>query len=183
MFSIFKPLLNFIIWLCSFLGRSVNLWLLSIFRNTPGYLGLSLRYIFLKNSGAIIGKNVAIHPNVFIKHPEKLSLGENVSIHPFTYIEAGGEIIIGNNVSVAHSSSLLSYNHSWEDKDQPIKYNKLIPGKIVIKDDVWVGCGVRILPDTVIGYRVVIAAGAVVNKSISDNKLVGGVPAKTIKDI
>ena len=54
---------------------------------------------------------------------------------------------------------------------------------IRIGNDVWIGGNVTILPGVTIGNNVVVAAGAVVTKDVPDNNLVGGVPAKKIKDI
>ena len=54
---------------------------------------------------------------------------------------------------------------------------------VTIGDDVRIGGNVTILPGVTIGNNVVVAAGAVVTKDIPDNTLVGGVPAKKIKDI
>jgi maltose O-acetyltransferase len=48
---------------------------------------------------------------------------------------------------------------------------------------VWIGGNVTILPGVTIGNNVVVAAGAVVTKDIPDNTLVGGVPAKKLKDL
>ena len=53
----------------------------------------------------------------------------------------------------------------------------------VIIDDVWVGCGCRILSGVTIGSRSIVAAGAVVNKNIPSRVMVGGVPAKVLKEI
>jgi maltose O-acetyltransferase len=52
-----------------------------------------------------------------------------------------------------------------------------------IGNDVWIGGNVTILPGVTIGNNVVVAAGAVINKDVPDNTLVGGVPAKVIKVI
>ena len=52
-----------------------------------------------------------------------------------------------------------------------------------IGNDVWIGGNVTILPGVTIGNNVVVAAGAVVTKDIPDNTLVGGVPAKKIRDL
>ena len=52
-----------------------------------------------------------------------------------------------------------------------------------IGNDVWIGGNVTILPGVTIGNNVVVAAGAVVTKDVPDNTLVGGIPAKKIKDI
>ena len=54
---------------------------------------------------------------------------------------------------------------------------------VTIGNDVWIGGNVTILPGVTIGNNVVIAAGAVVTKDVPDNCVIGGVPAKKIKDI
>lgn len=54
---------------------------------------------------------------------------------------------------------------------------------VTIGDDVWIGGNVTILPGVTIGSNVVIAAGAVVTKDIPSNSLVGGIPAKKIRDL
>ena len=114
---------------------------------------------------------------------EKLTVGSNVSIHDNCYIDAGGVINIGSEVSIAHNSTLLSGTHTFEDYSLPIKYNPITISGLTIKDDVWVGCGVRVLGGITIASRVVIAAGAVVNKSLDAKTLYGGIPAKKIKSI
>ena len=54
---------------------------------------------------------------------------------------------------------------------------------VTIGNDVWIGANCTILPGVNIGNNVVIAAGAVVTKDVPDNCVVGGVPAKVIKEI
>ncbi|MVZ65763.1 acyltransferase [Sphingobacterium sp. DK4209] len=147
-----------------------------------GYFFLSLRYCLLA-SRARIGKNVYIGTHVIIKNWSNFVCGDNLSIHDFCYIDAVGIIEIGNNVSIAHGSSLISFNHTFEDLSFPIKYNQVVYEKIKIHDDVWIGCGVRVLCGVEIEERCVVAAGAVVNKSVPKHNLVGGVPAKLIKEI
>src|SRR5690606_10684526 len=103
--------------------------------------------------------------------------------HSNCYIDANGEVEIGNNVSIAHNSTILSTNHDWSDITVPIKYNPVTYGKVLISNDVWVGCGCRILAGVHIQSRSIIAAGAVVNKNVSPKTIVGGVPAKLIKQL
>ncbi len=52
-----------------------------------------------------------------------------------------------------------------------------------IGDDVWIGGNAIILPGVTIGNNVIVAAGAVVTKDVPDNCVVGGIPAKKIKDL
>lgn len=182
-FKKYKLLIKFLINIFKIFGNPINLFLLKFFRNTNGKLGIVLRYIFLKNTAKKVGDNVSIQPNVFIFGLHNIEIGNNVSIHPMCYIEGEGGLTIGDNVSIAHSSTLISTNHTWEDKKIPIKYNKETHGAIIIDEDVWIGCGVRVLSGVRIFSRSVVAAGAVVNKSFKENVLLGGIPAKVIKEI
>lgn len=155
----------------------------SVTRNINGKIGLGLRYVTLKQLMKHCGSNVAIFPNVIIKHPEQLEIGDNVSIHPFCYIDALGGIRIANDVSIAHNCSIISFNHTWIDMQTPIKYNEIEKNPISISNDVWLGCGVRVIGPCNIESRTVIAAGAVAKGNLSGGALYGGVPAKIIKTI
>lgn len=110
-----------------------------------------------------------------------MSFGNNVSINPYSYL--AGNINIGSNVSIANHTSIHCANHSFSDKTVPIKYQPIINDPITIEDDVWIASGCRILSGVHIGKRVIIAAGAVVTKSIETNSIYAGVPAKKIKSI
>lgn len=165
------------------LPRSFRLYLFRKSRNISGKIGIGIRYILLKSVAKSCGDNVAIKEYVIINNPQELSLGNNISIHPFCYIESLGGITIGNDVSIAHNTSILSVNHTWEDKSQPIKYNEIKKSPVTLEDDVWVGCGCRIMAGTTVHRHSVIAAGAVVTKDIDSNTVVGGVPAKKLKDL
>ncbi|MDH0673401.1 acyltransferase [Empedobacter sp. GD03861] len=178
-----KIVINFIAIFFSIFGKGINKKLLNIFRNLNGKIGILLRYVLLKNISKKIGDNVSIQPGCFLFHTENLEIGDNVSIHPMCYIDAEGGILIKDNVSIAHSSTLIAANHSWSDESLPIKYNKLILSPIIIEEDVWIGCGVRILAGVKISNRSIVAAGAVVNKSFDERSLIGGVPAKLLKTI
>lgn len=182
-FSRFSFVINLLSSFFRIFGTKINLLLLSFFRNTNGTKGLVLRYIFLKNTAKKVGVNVSIQPGVFIYNPQNIVIGDNVSIHPMCYLEGVGGIEIGNNVSIAHASTLISTNHAWEDESLPIKYNEQTFEAITIAEDVWVGCGVRILAGVHINKRSVIAAGAVVNRSFGEKSLIGGVPARLLKRI
>lgn len=170
--AIFKILPNTIvnaIWNCVYLRR--------------GNLAIGMRYSIAKAWAKSCGTNVLIGPNVEISGWSGLVLGNNVSIHKDCFIDASGGLTIGSNVSIAHQSSILSTNHTWGDESLPIKYNALKPAPVVIEDDVWIGCGVRVFAGVKVATRSIIAGGAVVTKSVAARTVVGGNPAKVLKEI
>lgn len=144
---------------------------------------IALRYLMLERMSEECGDNVRIGANVRILNWHNLKIGNNVSIHDYCYLDASGGISIGDNVSIAHATSILSFEHTWDDQALPIKYNPTKPSSVVIKDDVWIGCGVRILSDVEIKQRSIVAAGAVLTKSFESNVILAGVPAKVVKNI
>lgn len=146
-----------------------------------GKIALSLRYALLRSMCRKIGNNVYVGQNVRIMNAGSLSIGSNVSIHANCYIDAVGTCEIGNDVSIAHASSILTFEHTWDNDQIPIKYNPTRMSPVIIEDDCWIGCGVRILSGVTIGKRSVVAAGAVATASIPGNSIYGGVPARFIK--
>lgn len=183
LFNKLKWLINILVWLFSFLPNRLNLFLFNTFRSTKGNVGIFLRYVLLKNLTYSCGENVVIKENVYLYNLSNLSIGHNVSIHPMCYIDCVGGVTIGNNVSIAHSSSIISFTHTYMDNQIPIKYNKCLSKSIIIKDDVWIGCGVRILYGVSIATRCIVGAGSVLNTDTEANSIYAGVPAKKVKNI
>jgi acetyltransferase-like isoleucine patch superfamily enzyme len=133
-----------------------------------------------KRLAVFLGENVYFGPDIEIIGWSHLRFGSNVSIHRFCYIDASGGIDIENDVSIAHNCSILSTNHRWSNRDLPIRDNPVSYEKVVIRSDVWLGCGVRVLAGVTIDTRAVVAAGAVVTKDVHRGTIVGGVPARPL---
>ena len=148
-----------------------------------GKIGLLLRFFELKKQSKNVGNNIYIAKNVVQNKMKFFKCGSNLSIHEFCYIDAAGGIEIGDNVSIAHNCSLVSFEHTWEDLETPIKYNPTKFNSIKIGSDVWLGCGVRVLAGSKIEDRVIVAAGAVVKGTLESGYLYGGIPAKKLKKI
>lgn len=165
-----------------------------------------LRLLSLKLRGFTYGKNSEVG-KVLMPIPEKVKIGHNTKIEDYVRLRAGGAwekdnfIEIGNNTFIGHATQINtgSYfkigndcmiaplcvftdaHHVFTDlsipmKEQPCEYNS-----IVVKDDVWIGSGAVILGNVVIGKGAIIAAGSVLNKSVPDYEIWGGIPAKKIK--
>ncbi len=80
---------------------------------------------------------------------------------------------------IGHNVVLATLNHEVA----PEKRGTMHPAPIVIGKNVWIGSNATLLPGVSIGDGAIIAAGAVVTMDVPVNTVVGGVPAKLIKEI
>lgn len=141
-----------------------------------------IRYICLKNCAKSCGDNVAVFSSVYLHRIHQLQIGNNVSIHPMCYIDASGGVEIGNDISIAHSSTIISEEHIYSDLIVNIRDQGCEMKKTIIKDNVWIGAGCRILAESKLNSDSIVAAGAVVKNDVKSNSIVGGIPAKIIKE-
>jgi len=97
-----------------------------------------------------------------------------------TYIECIGGVTIGKYFHTGKDLTILSTNHNYEGSSIP--YDETYMKKpVIIKDFVWCGIGVKILPGVTIGEGAIVGMGAVVTKDVPPYAIVGGNPAKIIK--
>lgn len=98
-----------------------------------------------------------------------------------TFIECSGGVTIGRYFHVGRGLTIFSTNHNY-NSDTLIPYDEQsIIEPVIIKDFVWCGSNVTIVPGVTIGEGAVIGSGAVVTKDVPDYAVVGGNPAKVIK--
>jgi acetyltransferase-like isoleucine patch superfamily enzyme len=138
-----------------------------------------IRDLLRQITASEIDDSVAVFTPFYINYGKHTKIGKNVFINfDCVFLDLGG-IIIEDNVLIAPKVSLLSEGHPVNPNDR----QSLVPGRIHIKKNAWIGAGVTILPGVTIGENAVVAAGAVVSKDVPANTVVGGVPAKMIKTI
>ena len=181
-FKKFAPYINILTKFYSVFPRKMQAKLLEQNRNSRGYLGQVKRYALVKNLALSVGNNVSIKEGVYLYNISRLSIGNNVSIWPMTYIDAFGGVEIGDDVSIAHNCSIVSFEHTFEMQDIPIKDQSVKTLPVRIENDVWLGAKVTVLGGTTIGSGCVIGAGSVVTKDTETKSVYVGVPAKKIKE-
>jgi chloramphenicol O-acetyltransferase type B len=111
---------------------------------------------------------------------KNVHLSNNVSFNGCRIL-GNGNINIGQYFHSGEGLTIITDNHNYES-EVSIPYDKVrISKPVTIKDFVWVGHNVIILPGVTIGEGAIIGAGSVVTKSIPDLAIVGGNPARIIK--
>lgn len=128
-------------------------------------------------TGTKIDSSFSIFPPFYTDCGKNIKIGKNVFINAGCKIQDQGGVILEDGVLLGHNVVIATLNHSLNLKER----GNLIPAKVHIKKNVWVGANAVICPGVIIEEGAVIAAGAVVNKDVSKNSVVGGVPAKFIK--
>ena len=108
----------------------------------------------------------------------RVIFGKNVFINHSAILSASGGIEFQDGVSVAPGVRIATINHDFNERHTIYTY-----GKVTIKKNAWLGMGATICPGVTIGENSVVAAGAVVTKDVPDNVVVGGCPAKIIKEL
>ena len=108
---------------------------------------------------------------------DKVKIGRNVMIMNNCLMMGRGGITIEDGAMVAANAQLISNNHDLYDRQI------LVCKPVHIGKNAWVGAGATILPGVTVGENAVVAAGAVVTKDVAPNTIVGGNPAKFIKEI
>lgn len=109
------------------------------------------------------------------------SIGDHSYIGCNAVMGAGGGITIGNHVLIGQCVNIHSENHIFADPNRLIMEQGVSYQGVIVEDDVWIGSKATILDGVTIGKGSVVAAGAVVTRSVPPYTIVGGVPAKEIK--
>ena len=113
----------------------------------------------------------------------KIAIGKNCQIcNRFTAVSEGPGIEIGENVLIGTSVTVMDSDFHEIDPERRLTGTPKT-GKVVIADNVWIGDRVTVLKGTTIGKNSVVAAGAVVSGDFPANVVIGGVPAKVIREI
>lgn len=144
----------------------------------------------LSKSGLICGDNVSMgfHTHIELTGSLKLlgqgmKIGNNVGLGTHGHYGSGaGFVEIGDNTIIGNYVSIHPENHIYRNAQIPIRLQGVeSKGGVKIGQNCWIGAKVTILDGTIIGNNCIVAAGAVVKGIFPDNVIIGGVPAKVIK--
>ncbi|HOS48221.1 MAG TPA: acyltransferase [Bacteroidia bacterium] len=149
-----------------------------------------------KGKGSLIRRNTRMDVLPF----NGFSLGINSTIEDYTVVNNGmgdvkigngvrvglsnviiGPVEIGNNIIIAQHVVMSGLNHGYEEINVPIRLQPCTTSKIIIEDDCWIGANAVITAGVKIGKHSIVAAGSVITKDVPPYSIVGGNPAKLLK--
>ncbi len=128
--------------------------------------------------GFIFGPGIEIQART---KDSKIIIGNNLATNNNIFIVSSGMITIGDDCLIGQNVTIMDFEAHGIPANQRRKVGEI--GFIEIKNNVWVGNNVTILKNSIIGNNVIVATGAVVSGNFPDNVIIGGVPAKIIKNL
>lgn len=137
-----------------------------------------IRQIMSDVTGTMIDETFHMFPPFYADFGRNIHIGRNVFINSGCHFQDQGGIFIGDNVLIGHNVVLATINHDLNPFD---RHNIYKP--IHIGNRVWIGSNAVITHGVTIGDGAVVGAGAVVVRDVMPNTVVGGIPAKLIKNI
>lgn len=143
-----------------------------------GYIPIHcFRNFFYRLAGVKIGKGSTLHMWANFFNPKGISIGQDTIIGDHCFLDGRAPLKIGSHVDIA--SQVLIYNSEHDIEDENFK---ALVSPVEIEDYVFIGPRAIILPGVKVGRGAIIGAGSVVTGEILPFKVVGGVPAKEIKE-
>ncbi len=130
-----------------------------------------------------------VRPGAFVVGCSQISIGKRIIIRPGTMLHGESTtldktIIIEDDVLIGCGVHIYVENHEFNDTSLLISEQGHSPAKqVLIKKGSWIGANSIILPGVTIGKNSVIGAGSIVTKSIDDNVVAAGNPARIIRKI
>ncbi len=128
-----------------------------------------------------VGQGLWLQPPFYCDYGKNIELGDNVYFNFNCVVLDVAKIVIGSNVLLGPNVQIYTAGHPLDPEKR--RSGEEFGKPITIGDDVWIGGSAILCPGVTIGDKSIIAAGAVVIKDVPANVVVGGNPARIIKEI
>ena len=141
-----------------------------------------IKRFLLSISGIYIGKGTKVVGPIYIGTAAKLKIGQNCWIGKDFEVVGNGSVTIGDKCDIAPKVVFSTGSHEISN-DPTRRAGEGISYDIYVESGCWIGVRTTIVGNITIGSGSVIGACSLVNKSICENKVCFGVPAKVNKDL
>lgn len=138
-----------------------------------------IRELFAQIIGKPVDESFGLFPPFHTDCGKNITVGKQVFINSGCQFQDQGGIVLGDGVLIGHNVVLATLNHD----ENPDRRATMHPAPIIIGKNVWIGANATVVPGVTIGDGAIVAAGAVVTKDVRANVIVGGVPARVIREV
>lgn len=130
-----------------------------------------------------IAGRVRIAPTTSFRCGENIYLGKNTHISQYCCLWAGenSKIVLGDNLLVGPGVKIFSINHGVKS-GIPMNTQAVTEKDVIVGNDVWLGANSVVVAGVTIGDGAIVAAGSIVTKNVPAHAIVGGNPARIIKE-
>jgi acetyltransferase-like isoleucine patch superfamily enzyme len=134
--------------------------------------------------GTLVMHGAVVHVYNFRGMPHSgIRLGQDSLVGEYAVIRGQGGVTIGDRVYVSPLVQIVAVNHVFDDPTRSFVEQGITAEGVIIEDDVWIGSGAVICDGVRVGRGAVVAAGAIVTQDVPPLTVVGGVPARVIREI
>lgn len=137
----------------------------------------TVRLAAMRAWGATIGRDVAVHHGAQVRAARRLVIDDDVFIAEGVVLDARGGISIGASTSINSGVQIWTAQHDWRAPD--FAY---VAAPVRIGHHAWISARAILLPGVTVGDGAVVAAGSVVTRDVEPWTLVGGNPARHLRD-
>lgn len=139
-----------------------------------------VREIFSELIGQKIDDTFTLIPPFYSAYGLDIRVGHKVFINQCCTLYDLGGLEIGDHVMIGPNVNIITTGHPL---DPSLRRDYVEAKPIIIEDNVWIAAGATIIGGVVVGKNSVVAAGAVVTRSIPKNSFVAGLPARVIRSL
>jgi maltose O-acetyltransferase len=151
----------------------------------PVHAGSRVRALALRLAGFRIGHGTMLWGMPTITGPgdlyKRLTIGRECWLNAGCVLDLGASITISDRVALGHQVMLMTTSHALGTGER--RAGPVFTRPIFIEEGAWLGARSIVLPGVHVGCSAVVAAGAVVTKNVSPHTLVGGVPARVLREL
>jgi maltose O-acetyltransferase len=151
----------------------------------PDLVGNRLRAALLRAGGVRLGHGTVVGGRITIAGPgschRRFRVGARGWINAGCYFDASDEITLGDDVAVGQRVVVLTQTH---DVGPPARRAGVLrTAPVSIGNGAWIGAGALLLPGVTVGAGAIVGAGSVVTRDVPADTIVGGAPARVIREL
>ncbi len=158
-----------------------------MFDKTPAAMlqgfAIPLRRILAKRILKSCGDDVIIRHDVLFNVGSNIELGEGALLNRYVMLDDRASLRIGAYTMVAAGVTIETHTHPFDDFSRPISISGRQGLPVAVGPNTVLGYNTVVMAGVTIGERCIVGANSVVTKDVPDFTVVGGVPAKPIKQI